>query len=213
MQEVLYWPQYDILTGRAIDYQQVLMEALGRAILNLLERINFNMPASGDYNLQAITTAFIIAAALLLLAASMAITYTLLTRKSRRAKRAADYFSKAVFEDISNKRFTLSDLLRIKEEYAQNDQFRDAVRYYYIAVLVALNDKKTIEVDKSKTNDQLAQDIKDAAPALFEPFTSVIDVFQRTWFGMKGMDEERYSRFAASAEKLLEITAREESLA
>lgn len=201
MQEVLERPQYDILTGRAVDYQQMIMEAIGRAIISLLEQVNLSMPDSASYNLQAITFIFVVIAALLLLAASMGITYFLLKRMGRKAKQEASV--SALFDDIAHQRFTLSDLLRISREFEEKRQFRDAVRHHYIAVLVALNDKHAIQVDRSKTNAQLLKELASTAPALNESFVSVVDVFHSTWFGKKDIEEEAYRRFAACAEDFL----------
>ena len=202
MQEVLSRPQYDILTGRAVDHQQLIMEALGRAIMGLFERVRLNMPYSPNYNLEALIFIFVIVAALLLLAVSMGVTYILLKRRGRRDDTAASVA--AIFDDIENKRFSLSDLLRTSREYAEKNQLRDAVRYYYIAVLVSLDDKRTIRVDKSKTNAQLTKELVLAAPALSEPFVSVVDVFHEAWFGLKGVDEDRYRRFTVNVEEILD---------
>ena len=201
MYEVLQRPEYDILTGRAADYQQIIADAVERFIISLFERISLRMPDTPVYNLEAITVIFVIVAALLLLAASMGITYLILIRRGKKA--ATDSTMSVIFDDIANKRFTLSDLLGNSRKYAENGQFRDAVRYLYIAVLVALHDKNTIKVDKHKTNAQLAQELSLASPALLEPFGVIIDIFQQSWFGLKDVDENRFHRFAAVAEEIL----------
>ncbi|MCL2398290.1 MAG: DUF4129 domain-containing protein [Defluviitaleaceae bacterium] len=202
MHEVLERPGYDILTGRAIDYQQVIIEAFGRAILNLLERINLATPHEPTYNPETITFIFVIATALLLLATSIGVTYMILKRRGQKAAQEMSSIS-TLFDDIARKRFTLSDLLEDARKYAENGRFRDAVRHLYIAVLVALHDKKTIKVDKYKTNDQLARELALASPLLSEPFIAIVDVFHQTWFGKKGLEEEQYQHFAAVAEEIL----------
>ena len=203
MYEVLAAPKYDILTGRAIDHQQVIIEALGRAILNLLERVNFGQLDAPVYNLGFLVNAFIIAAVLLLLGTAVVITYILITRRARMKRREAD--TADIFEDIANRRYTLSELLLMAQEYVNKNHYRDAVRYYYIAVLVALDDKRTISVDKSKTNAQLVQDMIKAAPDLTDPFISVVDIFQQVWFGGKAVDEYRYGLFVEKAEEILHV--------
>ena len=204
MQEVLNRPQYDILTGRSVDYQQLITEALGRAAISLLERVRLHMPDSPDYNIDALIFVFIVAAALLLLATSMGATYLYLKHRKRRG-RWDDVSSSvaAIFDDIENKRFSLSDLIRTSQEYAKNNQLRDAVRYYYIAVLVSLDDNRTIYVEKSKTNAQLAQELAAAAPDLFGPFTAVINIFHEAWFGQKSIDDNKYYNFVSCVEEII----------
>ena len=201
MQEVLERPQYDILTGRAVDYQQVIMEAISRAVLNLLERVRLRIPDSPVYNLEALTFFFVVAVALLLLGTSMGVTYVILKYRRKRVSHTASVA--AIFDDIANKKFSLSDLLGMSQKYAEKDQLRDAVRYYYMAVLVALDDRRTIRVDKSKTNAQLARELSAAAPYLSEAYLSVVGVFEESWFGKKKVDEGRYRHFAAYAEEIL----------
>lgn len=201
MQEVLERPAYDILTGRSIDHQQVIMQVLGRAIVSLLERVRFNVPEGIDYNLEAFTLIFVISSALLLLSISMAIVYILFKRMSRKNRQAE--VSAAIFDDIAHKRFSLSDLLAMNREFATKNQLREAIRCYYIAVLISLDDTRIIRVDKSKTNDRLTEELAEARPMLFEPFVSVVDLFQQTWFGRKSVDESKYLNFAAMAEEIL----------
>lgn len=200
MLEVLERPEYDILTGRTVDYQQIIMEAIGRAVISLFERINIRLPDSPEYNPEALTYVFIVVAIFMLLSASMGVTYILIKRRGRKARQ--DAYSAAIFDDIASNRFSLSDLLRLSKEHADKSQLREAVRYNYIAVLVALNDKQTIKVDKSKTNAQLIRDMSQAAPALLDQFTQVVDIFQQTWFGKKNIDADRYRLFSAEAEAI-----------
>jgi len=202
MHEVLQRPQYDILTGRAIDYRQIIIDALNRTLINLLEQLFSNMPDySPEYNLGAITNIFIVVTALLLLGAVIGIVYFILKRTGKNAAKEISLAS--VFDDISNKRFTLGDLLKLSRKYAEKNQFRDAVRHHYIAVLVALHDKQTIQVDKSKTNAQLTRELALAAPTLSDPFISIVDVFQETWFGRRSVDANQYHHFTVNAEEIL----------
>jgi len=201
MREVLQRPRYDILTGRAIDYQQVIMDALRRAVINFLEKIFQHDPEAPAYNLEFITYTFIVVTTLLLLGTIVGIIYIFLKHRGQGAAEALSVAS--LFDDIANRRFTLDDLLHLSHEYAKKGQFRDAVRHHYIAVLVDLHNKKTIRVDKSKTNAQLIRELTLAAPALSDSFVSVVDVFHDVWFGRKAVDENRYYHYKTNAEELL----------
>lgn len=202
MHEVLAGPKYDILTGRSVDYQQLIMEAIGRTILGLLEQVRFNVPDPTSYNVRALAYIFVIVSGLLLLAAAMAITYIILKRRKGRTKQNAAVAT--IFDDIASRRFTLPELLSQVRLHAENNQLREAVRCYYIAVLISLDENRTIIVDKSKTNEQLTREIALAAPSLFEPFVSVVDVFQQSWFGFKMVDADAYERFEGECIRCME---------
>ena len=204
MQEVLQRPRYDVLTGRAVDYQQLIREALLSvveavfdAFINFLRRLNFAVPNAPNYNLQAITTVFLIVTGALLALALFGAVYFLMKRHGRAAKEKASLSN--IFDDIANKRFSLADLLKISEEHAKNGQYREAIRHRYIAVLVILNDKQIIRVEKSKTNAQLSSELHSASPALAQSFDNVVDTFHRSWFGLKPVD---YQDFILNAEKV-----------
>ena len=203
MQEVLQRPRYDILTGRSTDYQQLIRdtmlsvaESAFDAFIDLLRRLDFNVPDAPNYNVQAIANVFLIVTGALLALALFGAVYFFIKRRSKAVSEAS---MASLFDDIANKRFSLSDLLKTSEEHAKNEQYREAIRYRYIAVLVALNDKRIIRVEKSKTNAQLSTELRAAAPTLAEPFDNTVDTFQKSWFGLKAVD---YQDFILNVEKV-----------
>jgi len=199
MQEVLERPKYDMLTGRSVDYWEIFWDAVGRAIINLLERITFNIPET-DYNLSFISTIFIIFTALLLLAVVIGLIFLYLRYRRKRDTKESSVAT--IFDDIANRRLDYSELLRISQEHAEKGQFREAVRHRYIASLVVLHEKKTISVDRSKTNSQLARELQEVAPSLSESFKMVIDTFHLTWFGQRDIDGTTFGDFILNAQKL-----------
>ncbi|MCL2016055.1 MAG: DUF4129 domain-containing protein [Defluviitaleaceae bacterium] len=201
MQSVLQRPRYDILTGRMIDVQEVVMDAVVRFVMHILDNITINLPESGSYNLDAILTVFIIVVALITLGIAVAIAYSLLKHQNKKIADNADISE--LFDNISKDKFSLADLLRLSNEYANQKNFRQAARHYYIAVLVSLNNQKTIAVDKSKTNFQLKRELTAAAPNLSEPFGTIVEVFQKSWFGRKPLNDEQYSHFTVNVEEIL----------
>ena len=201
MNEVLTRRHYDVLTGRAVDHRQIITEAIGRAVVSLLEQLQLHMPEYTGYNADTLIIIFAGASALLLFGITVRAIYIILKRRGKKIKTSSDV--SAIFDDIENKKFSLTELLQISHKLAESNQFRDAVRLKYIAVLVSLDGKHIIHVKKSKTNAQLARELSAAAPHLFDPFTSIIGVFHEAWFGLKNTDKDSYARFAFNAEELL----------
>lgn len=201
MQEVLQRPAYDVLTGRTVDYQRVILDAIGRAIINILERIHIRTPEDTAYNVEFFALIFVITAAVLLLATAIGVAYYIIKQKNKNAERQV---ISSIFDDVANKNITLPQLLNDAKQYADTNQFREAVRCYYTAVLISLNDKRTIRVNKSKTNAQLVSELYEVAPALYEPFAEVVETFQQAWFGRKYVSDDRYKIFVARAEGVLD---------
>lgn len=204
MQEVLRRPRYDLLTERAVDYRRTLTDAVERALTALLDRIPVGAVSLPDVNLDAVTYIFALVGALLILGSLSAVVWLVMRRRHRKRDDAdALSFMEALFEDISGERFRLDEVLRLRREHAERGEFREAVRYGYIAVLVTLHKAKIIRVDKSKTNAQLVNEMSAAAPQDAPAFRDVVIVFQATWFGLKRIDAERYAAHHDHATLLL----------
>jgi hypothetical protein len=199
MREVLKQPKYDVLTGRAVDYREVILDALGRFVVGLLDRLNWLDADAADYNLSFFAYAFIgVAVALTLLTVAAVVYFTLRHKRKRRrqTETVAEWFG-----DIAEKRLSLDALLEHARVYAEQGEYREAVRHRYIALLIVLHERQWIRVDKSKTNAQLSIEMWGTRPGQSDMFDEVIDVFHRTWFGHKWMDDARYQRFVKRAEE------------
>ena len=201
MNEVLSRPHYDILTGRAVDHQQMIMEAIGRAVVGLIEQLQLNIPEYTEYNTDTLILIFAAVSALLLFGIAAWAVFIILRRRRKKTENTAHV--SAIFDEIENKRYSLHDLIKASKQLAEKSQYRDAVRLKYIAVLVSLNEKRTIKVNKSKTNAQLARELGIAAPDLYNHFVAVADSFHKAWFGFKKIDEDKYTRFSFNAEGIL----------
>jgi len=202
MHEVLQRPQYDILTGRAVDWQQVITESIANALIAFFRRFDdWTASPSREYNLDIMIYAFLIVAGILLLVSIVGGIYWFLRRKQRVVRPVSDVSE--WFDDIAQRKLSFYDLVRKSQESAANGEYRSAIRHRYLAVLVALHESNAIQVDKSKTNSQLTYELQEARPQLATPFNGVIEIFQQAWFGRKPLDEEtwlNYQQFAENCE-------------
>ncbi|MCL1988470.1 MAG: hypothetical protein FWG64_10965 [Firmicutes bacterium] len=202
MHEVLQQPRYDMLTGRLVNYQEIIVNAIVNFIIFLIESLfpNIGLPDGGNYNADTIITIFVIVGMLILFGIIVA---TLSFVMKSRAKKLVNSDISEIFDSIAKEKFSLTDLIKLSKDYASQKDFRHAARYYYIAVLVSLNDNKTLKIDKSKTNFQLKREIATVAPNLSDSFVTIVDIFQKSWFGRKPLDDIQYTNFAANVEELL----------
>lgn len=77
-------------------------------------------------------------------------------------------------------------------EYADKGQFRLAVRYLYISMLLYLNESNIIKIDKSKTNKQYLNEIRINDADKFDLAHAFTDEFNRSWYGNRELDKERF---------------------
>jgi len=198
MYEVLQTGRYDFLTGRRADIGTVLGDLFERIIFSFFEWLNLdalsiNVP--GGFNINTIATIFAVVGLIII-----AITMVILYRALSRPRQDVDYDLSDIFEELANRNYTVEELLNISQTAGDR---RISVRYGYIAVLLALDEKEIIRISPSATNRIIFREIKNAAPGLANPFLQVVDVFHLSWFGYKNVDDEDFLNFSGVVSALV----------
>ncbi len=78
----------------------------------------------------------------------------------------------------------------IKDALAQND-YRLAIRYYYLFVLKQLSERNLIDWQRQKTNDDYIQELSN--PELKNIFGRATLLYDYIWYGEFAIDQERYA--------------------
>ena len=81
--------------------------------------------------------------------------------------------------------------------------YRTAIRYLYLSSLLMLDEQGLLRYDRSRTNREYLRSVV-SKPALAGPLRSVIDLFDRVWYGFEEVDEQTYRSYIAHVEKLRE---------
>lgn len=196
MNEVLATSRYDRLTGRRVDIREIIREWLQDALYRLFSRLNINIGTPEfRYNLDVISTTFVIIGIILVIVASIVLYRTFRKRKQVKYHDISD-----IFEELAKKNYTVSELIDLSQNA---DNRRLAIRYRYIAVLLSLNEKQIIEITPSATNGLILHQIKAAAPTFLPPFECTADVFHRAWFGYKNIDDGLYNNFTNAVDYII----------
>lgn len=72
--------------------------------------------------------------------------------------------------------------------------YRNAVRYLYLASLLRLDERGLLRYDRSRTNREYVRSVDDT-PELASNLKDVIDVFDEVWYGYQPLDKSSYERF------------------
>jgi hypothetical protein len=199
MAEVLKQGKYARLTGRYFDWRAWLKERILEFIQWLLDRININQPELGPVGSELITTIFIIVSALL-----VAIVISLAIFLIRRYGLKHQSLTVLVYADISLQNATPESLLAAGSNFASLGNTREAVRYCFAALLLALHEKKIINVGKSKTNTQILRELKQYAPAFVSGYKPLMLTFNDAWFGHKLISPENFEKYSSQTKTLIE---------
>jgi hypothetical protein len=73
----------------------------------------------------------------------------------------------------------------LAEQYKKEGDFRLSLRYLYISLLIQLNKKEIIKIDKSKTNRQYLREVKENQSDIHEVFGEFTDIFAYHWYGYR----------------------------
>ncbi|WMJ71900.1 DUF4129 domain-containing protein [Cytophagaceae bacterium ABcell3] len=84
------------------------------------------------------------------------------------------------------------DLQMLLEKAVETQDFRNAVRYYYLIILQELGQRNFIRWAAEKTNRDYLSEIKN--PSLKPGFRNVSSVFDHIWYGGFELSEERYKQ-------------------
>jgi len=197
MYQVLQTRRYDMLTGRRVDIWRVIGEWLERLIINILNRLN--LPDFGgeswDGGIGIIALVFSVVGAIAVIVAGIVLWRTY---KNKRREVRHDLFD--IFEELSQKKYTVAELINLSQTAGDK---RISVRYRYIAVLLALDERAIIRISPSATNRIILREIQHTAPALAQSFVQVAEVFHQVWFGYKNVDDTGFENFTEAVSNII----------
>ncbi|NLF66427.1 MAG: DUF4129 domain-containing protein [Chloroflexi bacterium] len=96
---------------------------------------------------------------------------------------------------------TAEQALQEAQSHSQEGDYRRAVRYLYLSTLLLLEERGLLRFDRSRTNREYLRSIADR-PELFGILQSIVDVFDRVWYGFQPLDDAGYSRYLAQVNEL-----------
>ncbi len=105
------------------------------------------------------------------------------------------------FESSSDFALSSNDALSRARDNASRGDLREAVRYLYMTTLLSLSERDLLRLDHSKTNREY---LRQASGTSFAgTLGSIVDVFDRVWYGFQTIDSDSYQRYEAQVEELL----------
>ena len=107
-------------------------------------------------------------------------------KKSRKSKKITESLVYKE-EDIHE-----TDLEALLSNALKNQEFRLAIRYYYLLILRGLSHKKLIDYHKDKTNSEYLFEIK--SDDLRDQFSHLSYIYAYVWYGEFAIDENAFSK-------------------
>jgi hypothetical protein len=93
-------------------------------------------------------------------------------------------------------------------EFSRKGDYKQALRFLYIAMLLRFNEMDWIRIDKAKTNRQYVMEIMNGSFERKQEVRDFTEAFNRYWYGNRSLDRdtfedwyEKYSLLVKGGEK------------
>ncbi|HXF85931.1 MAG TPA: DUF4129 domain-containing protein [Anaerolineales bacterium] len=96
---------------------------------------------------------------------------------------------------------TSTEALQHAHTLSNAGDYRNAIRYLYLSALLTLDERGLLRYDRSRTNREVLHSVA-SKPQLERPLRSVIEVFDRAWYGFEPVDKETFQAYVAHVEEL-----------
>lgn len=110
---------------------------------------------------------------------------------------------RVIYGETVDQNTTYEGLYKKALHREKEGKFRDAIRLYFISVLLYMNEKSLWFLDDSKTNYEIAINLKEKGFKKTNNFKSMGDYFEYIWYGNKQIDSVNFSRYKEIAKELL----------
>lgn len=98
-------------------------------------------------------------------------------------------------EDHGDDHQLTADLaLQKAQELSKGGDFRSAIRYLYLSTLLLLDERGVLRYERWRTNREYLRMVANR-PELATTLASVVDLFDRTWYGFEAVDQATFERY------------------
>jgi len=183
--KILKQPEYKGLKLGLLDYINMAKEYIYKTVLNLLKHIISNMDTASSLA-GTLSTVFIIIGLL----AIITIIILIVIRFSKTFEKKSR-IKEILGEKIDDR--TTPKSLRLKAEaFAKADDYRQAIRFDFIALLLLMHERNLIYLDETKTNEEIYNYLKKGDFSNLMIFKALINDFNDNWYGHKVWNLDLY---------------------
>lgn len=194
VEEILNRLEYKHLSRKYIDIMEGIKEKILSWIKAWLNSIDISDKQITDAAPSISNGIIIIGSVLIILIVIILIIY--IKRIIKRDKRVT-----SILGEIIDEKTTTQGLYEKARRYKELKDYREALRYSFIALLFQMNENNLLYLDETQTNTEIIytlkkNDFKDTAL-----FQDAVNLFNKVWYGHKKINEDIYE----SWEKMIAV--------
>lgn len=188
VRKILNRPQYRHLRGGFLDFIQKIKDSINEFIMKILDRAFSNLsnaPAISD----RLSTIFMIIGILIIIA----IIIFIIIRMNKTFDKKASM--KEILGEKIDEGVTPKGLRNRGEGFAKAGDYRQGMRYDFIAVLLLMHEKNLVYLDETKTGEEIYYYLRRNKYEMAAHFKKLVKIFNASWYGHKPSDERLYSEW------------------
>lgn len=185
---ILQHSEYRSLRNLFSDLFEKAKDFIGKLIGNILKKTFSNLQNASKIS-DNISEIFIIIA-LLILVCIIIVIIVKVSKTFERRKKIKEILGEKIDEGTTPKS------LRAKASAFEKDgDFRQAIRYGFISILLLMHNKSLLYLDETETNDEIYTYLKNNKFSGLEKMKYVMDFFNSSWYGHKSCSAENYLKW------------------
>lgn len=186
---ILSRPEYKYLTGGIGDFigriKDMLREGLGKILEKTFSNLS-NTPEISD----RLSTIFMIIGLLIIIVIIVFIIIKINKAFDNKTR------VKEILGERIDARVTPNSLRNKGQEFINKGDFRQAIRYDFIAVLLLMHEKNLLYFDETKTGEEINNYLIRNKFEMVGVFRKLVSIFNSSWYGHKTSNEKLYDEWS-----------------
>ena len=108
-----------------------------------------------------------------------------------------------IFDEFHKTSLDYKGILNISKDYEIENDYRFAVRYQYLALIMLMSDKNIVHITDSMTGGQFLKEIKNNNIKYYEQVNKTINMFYYLWFGNKDIEPDLYMDYKTGYDHMI----------
>jgi hypothetical protein len=192
---ILKRTEYTHLRNPLKDFMDKAKESLKETLLKWFKKNFANMDNAAAIS-DRLSTIFMIIG-ILVIAAIIVVIIVKVNKTFERKRRVKEILGEKI-----DGRTTPSSLRQKASSFREAGDFRQSIRYDFIALLLLMHEKNLVYLDETKTNEEIFKYLQKNSFDRVDIFKRISDIFNSTWYGHRIADKDSYKAWSNSLELL-----------
>jgi len=191
MQEALRDSRYSYLTGRFDGIIERIEDIIIRILEFIVRQFDAEFTGFGEgVNTNVISGTFTVLAIVFIVA--LVAFFAHMVFKHSRAK---NRYSEEIFEDYRANRLSYDEVMALVAKHDAEENFKEAVRYRYIGLIMLFNAKEIVKVTDSMTGGQFEREAARNISSAQNGVRETVNMYYYLFFGHKAVSPTDYAKY------------------